>query len=291
MAALHQVEPEQVFVANGSNEVLQTICLTFGGHDRTVLTFEPTYAMYGQIARTTQCRVVEAQRDETFRVSLDVLEKAIEAEKPDLMFLCSPNNPTGTPESVEVVEAALALSSGAVVVDEAYGQFADFTALEMLRGSDASESLIVTRTFSKTWSMAGVRLGYCVAPSWMLDQFQKVALPYHLDSLKQVAGRVALRFQDQMEERVAQIASERQRVVEALTLMGLEVWPSQANFILFKTTPCALPGEEVWKRLLNRSVLVRDCSGWPGLTDCLRVTLGTELENTLFLEALEEALQ
>ena len=291
LAALHQVEPEQVFVANGSNEVLQTICLTFGGHGRTVLTFEPTYAMYGQIARTTQCRVVEAQRDETFKVSFDVLEKAIETEKPDLMFLCSPNNPTGTPESVEVVEAALALSSGAVVVDEAYGQFADFTALEMLRGSDASESLIVTRTFSKTWSMAGVRLGYCVAPSWMLDEFQKVALPYHLDSVKQVAGRVALRFQDQMEQRVAQIASERHRVVEALTRMGLEVWPSQANFILFKTTPCALPGEEVWKRLLNRSVLVRDCSGWPGLTDCLRVTLGTELENTLFLEALEEALQ
>ena len=157
LASLHQVEPEQVFVANGSNEVLQTICLTFGGYGRTALTFEPTYAMYGQIARTTQCRVVEAQRDETFRVSLDVLERSVETEKPDLMFLCSPNNPTGTPESAEVVEAALGLSSAAVVVDEAYGQFADFTALDMLGADNASESLIVTRTFSKTWSMAGVR--------------------------------------------------------------------------------------------------------------------------------------
>ncbi|HAF68558.1 MAG TPA: histidinol-phosphate transaminase, partial [Acidimicrobiaceae bacterium] len=104
LAELHQVEPDQVFVANGSNEVLQTICLTFGGQGRTALTFEPTYAMYGQIARVTQCRVAEAQRDETFRVPLDGLEKAIEVEKPDLMFLCSPNNPTGTPESSEVIE-------------------------------------------------------------------------------------------------------------------------------------------------------------------------------------------
>jgi len=291
LASLHQVEPEQVFVANGSNEVLQTICLTFGGHGRTALTFEPTYAMYGQIARTTQCRVVEAQRDQTFRVSLDVLERTIETEKPDLMFLCSPNNPTGTPESAEVVEAALGLSSAAVVVDEAYGQFAEFTALDMFGADNASESLIVTRTFSKTWSMAGVRLGYCIAPSWMLDEFQKVVLPYHLDSVKQIAGRVALRFQDQMEQRVTQIAGERRRVSEALSLMELEVWPSQANFILFRTTPRDLPGEEVWKRLLDRSVLVRNCSGWPGLDDCLRVTLGTEKENTIFLEALEEALQ
>ena len=291
LAALHQVQPEQVFVANGSNEVLQTICLTFGGHGRTALTFEPTYAMYGQIARTTQCRVAEVQRDEAFRVSLDVLERGIETENPDLMFLCSPNNPTGTPESSAVIEAALALSSAAVVVDEAYGQFADFTALDMFGSHDASESLIVTRTFSKTWSMAGVRLGYCIAPSWMLDEFQKVVLPYHLDSVKQIAGQVALRFQDQMEQRVTQIADERKRVSESLTLMELDVWPSQANFILFRTTPCDLSGNEVWKRLLDRSVLVRNCSTWPGLDDCLRVTLGTEQENTIFLEALKEVLQ
>jgi histidinol-phosphate aminotransferase len=291
LAELHQVEPEQIFVANGSNEVLQTICLTFGGHQRTALTFEPTYAMYGQIARIAQCRVAETQRDETFQIPLDALERAIEVEKPDLMFLCSPNNPTGTPESLDVIEASLGLCSGVVVVDEAYGQFADFTALDLLGAGDPSESLIVTRTFSKTWSMAGVRLGYCVAPPWMFEEFQKVVLPYHLDSVKQIAGRVALRFQDQMEQRVAQISSERNRVSEAMTQLGVQVWPSQANFILFGTAPCDLSGEEVWKRLLDRSVLVRNCSGWPGLTDCLRVTLGTEQENTIFLEALQEALQ
>tara|TARA_Y100001934_G_C12188483_1_gene695218 strand:- start:626 stop:1003 length:378 start_codon:yes stop_codon:yes gene_type:complete len=125
----------------------------------------------------------------------------------------------------------------------------------------------------------------------MFEEFQKVVLPYHLDSVKQIAGRVALRFQDQMEQRVAQISSERNRVSEAMTQFGVQVWPSQANFILFGTAPCDLSGEEVWKRLLERSVLVRNCSGWPGLTDCLRVTLGTEQENTIFLEALQEALQ
>ena len=139
--------------------------------------------------------------------------------------------------------------------------------------------------------MAGVRLGYCIAPSWMMDEFQKVVLPYHLDSVKQIAGQVALRFQDQMEQRVTQIADERKRVSESLTLMELDVWPSQANFILFRTTPCDLSGNEVWKRLLDRSVLVRNCSTWPGLDDCLRVTLGTEQENTIFLEALKEVLQ
>ena len=291
LAELHQVEPQQVFVANGSNEVLQTICLTFGGHGRTALTFEPTYAMYGQIARIAQCRVANAQRDEAFRIPIEVLRRAIEVEEPDLTFLCSPNNPTGTPESLEVIQTALRLSSGAVVVDEAYGQFSDFTALDLFGAQDASESLIVTRTFSKTWSMAGVRLGYCVASPWMYEEFEKVVLPYHLDSVKQIAGRVALRFQDEMEHRVTQISDERDRVSKAMAELGVEVWPSQANFILFRTACCDLPGQEVWKRLLDRSVLVRNCSGWAGLTDCLRVTIGTEQENTIFLAALQEALQ
>ena len=175
-------------------------------------------------------------------------------------------------------------------MDEAYGQFADFTALDLLRGPYASESLIVTRTFSKTWSMAGARLGYCVAPSWMLPEFEKVVLPYHLDSVKQIAGRVALRFHDEMEHRVRQLGSERDRVAAALTDLGLDVWPSQANFIMFRTTPCSVSGDHVWQRLVDQSVLIRNCSNWPGLSDCLRVTLGTESENHIFLEALKEAL-
>ena len=290
IAALHGVDPQQVFVANGSNEVLQTICLTFGGTGRTIATFEPTYAMYQQIARTTQCEVIEAKRDAQYCVAKSEVERVVTLHHPDIIFFCSPNNPTGTPESLEVIEAALQISDGVVVVDEAYGQFADFTALDLLRGPYASESLIVTRTFSKTWSMAGARLGYCVAPSWMLPEFEKVVLPYHLDSVKQIAGRVALRFHDEMEHRVRQLGSERDRVAAALTDLGLDVWPSQANFIMFRTTPCSVSGDHVWQRLVDQSVLIRNCSNWPGLSDCLRVTLGTESENHIFLEALKEAL-
>jgi histidinol-phosphate aminotransferase len=290
IAAIHEVEPQQVFVANGSNEVLQTICLTFGGSGRTVATFEPTYAMYQQIARTTQCKVIEGARDSQYRVALSEVEKVVARDHPNIIFFCSPNNPTGTPERLEVIEGALKISDGVVVVDEAYGQFADFTALDLLRGDEAADSLIVTRTFSKTWSMAGARLGYCVAPSWMLPEFEKVVLPYHLDSVKQIAGRVALRFYGDMEERIAKLGAERDRITEALTLMGLDVWPSQANFIMFRTTPCSLGGDYVWQRLVDQSVLIRNCSNWPGLADCLRVTLGTENENNIFLEALKEAL-
>ena len=245
IAAIHEVEPQQVFVANGSNEVLQTICLTFGGSGRTVATFEPTYAMYQQIARTTQCKVIEAARDSQYRVALSEMKKVVALDRPNIIFLCSPNNPTGTPESLEVIEAALKISDGVVVVDEAYGQFADFTALDLLRGGEAVDSLIVTRTFSKTWSMAGARLGYCVAPSWMLPEFEKVVLPYHLDSVKQIAGRVALRFHDEMEQRVAQLGAERDRI-EAL-LVADEVGECQRVEIVDSGRRTERPGSFIFE--------------------------------------------
>ena len=290
LAELHRVDPGQVFVANGSNEILQTICLTFGGHGRTVATFEPTYAMYGQIARTTQCSVVEGDRDDDYRLDIAELERIVGAHSPYIVFLCSPNNPTGTPERLETVQRALEVSSGVVVVDEAYGQFASFTALDLLR-EDPARPLVVTRTFSKTWSMAGARLGYCIAPAWMIPEFEKVILPYHVDTMKQIAGRVALRFQDQMEARVAHLVEERGRVEDGLRALGFDVWPSQSNFILFRTSPSGLDGDRIWQELVDRSVLVRNCSGWPRLADCLRVTLGTAEENDRFLSALQEVLR
>ena len=288
IASLHGVSPDQILVANGSNEVLQTICLTFGGAGRTVVTFEPTYAMYGQIARTTQCSVIEGERGADFRLDVGELERVVAEASPDIIFLCLPNNPTGTPERLSVVERALEIAPGLVVVDEAYGQFADFTALDLLAAG--AENLVVTRTFSKTWSMAGTRLGYCVAPAWMIPEFEKVILPYHLDTVKQIAGRVALRFHDQMEARVAQLVEERGRLEGALRDLGLDVWPSQANFILFRTSPSGCSGDDVWQGLVDRSVLIRNCSGWPRLGDCLRLTLGTREENDIFLDALSEVL-
>ena len=290
LAALHNTDAQRIFVANGSNEVLQTLCLTYGGAGRRVATFEPTYAMYGQIGRSTQCAVVEGERQADGSVSVYEMERIVDRHHPSIVFLCSPNNPTGTPERLEVLKRALEIAPGLVVVDEAYGQFADWSAIDLCDEGGGPDNLVVTRTYSKTWAMAGARLGYAVVPAGMAAEFEKVVLPYHVDTFKQIAGRVALRFTDDMEQRVAAIVTERERIEAALAEMGLEVWPSQSNFILFRTTASGHGGEDVWQALVDRSVLVRNCSGWPRLADCLRVTVGTPPENDRFLEALSEAI-
>ena len=174
---------------------------------------------------------------------------------------------------------------GLVVVDEAYGQFADRSALDLVA---PDRSLVVTRTYSKTWSMAGARLGYLIGPGWLVDELHKVVLPYHLDLFKQAAGRVALRFVDEMEARVATLREERGRLVTRLEALDVDVTPSDANFVLFR--PRARDANEVWQQLVDRSVLVRNCASWPRLEGCLRVTVGTTDEDDRFLSALEEAL-
>jgi histidinol-phosphate aminotransferase len=285
IADWHGVDPGQVFAANGSNEVLQTLLLTYAGPGRTVVTFEPTYQLHAHIARITGAAVVEGERRPDF--TLDPLEvrRVVEAAEPHVTFLCSPNNPTGLVEPAERVSELLDVAPGLVVVDEAYAQFADWSALSLV---DEARPLAVVRTFSKTWSMAAARLGYLVAPRWLVAELDKVVLPYHLDAAKQVAGRLALRYVDDMDERVKAVVAERERISEAMAALGVDVVPSGANFVLFR--PRSIPGRELWQRLVDRSVLVRDCSGWPRLTDCLRVTVGTQVENDAFLTALSEAL-
>jgi histidinol-phosphate aminotransferase len=285
IAALHGVRPEQVFAANGSNEVLQTLLLTYAGPGRTVATFEPTYQLHSHIARITGATVVEGERNLDFTLDLGTVRSVAAAARPTVTFLCSPNNPTGMVEPPEVVHAVVELAPGLVVVDEAYGQFAPWSALDLV---DDTRRLVVTRTFSKTWSMAAARLGYLVGPSWLVEELDKVVLPYHLDVAKQVAGRLALRFVDEMEARVHTLVAERERVASALAELPVHVWPSGANFVLFRPRP--LTGDEVWRGLLDRGVLVRNCSSWPRLDGCLRVTVGTVAENDTFLAALAEVL-
>ena len=284
----HGVDPGGVFAANGSNEVLQSLFLAYGGHGRSAAIFEPTYAMYAQIAGTTGTRVVRGTRGDDHRLDLGGVLALVDAERPDLVFLCSPNNPTGTVDPLdlvaEVVDAAAGYG-GLVVVDEAYGQFAEASAATLLADD---RPLVVSRTFSKTWAMAGVRLGYLLAPAWCVAELEKVALPYHLDSLKQAVGVLALGHADAMADRVATLVAERERLAAALADMAVTAWPSQANFVLFR--PEARPGSEVWQALLDRSVLVRDFTTMPGVEGCLRVTVGTRRENDRFLDALREAL-
>lgn len=281
------IGPDNVFVANGSNEVLQTIMLAWGGPGRSILTFEPTYAMHGQIARVTGTDVIEIERAEQFRIDADRAIAAIAEHRPTVTFLCSPNNPTGIVESRELVERVLdtVRDFGLLVVDEAYAQFSTWTALELI---DEQAPLIVTRTFSKTWAMAAARLGYLVAPEWITDRLGVAILPYHLDAVSQAAGSTALDFEPEMRARVARLVEQRGLIQGALADLAVEFWPSQSNFVLFRPTERA--GEEVWQQLVDRGVLVRNCATWPRLDGCLRVTVGTEDENRAFLEALAAIL-
>ena len=285
LAEQHGVRPDQVFAANGSNEVLQTLLLTYGGPGRTAAMFEPTYALHGHIAKVTGTTVAAGRRNEDFTLDLEEVERVVDEAQPAITFLCSPNNPTGRVEPPEIVRGTLDAAPGIVVVDEAYGQFSRWSAMELV-GDETP--LVVVRTFSKTWSMAASRLGYCIAPASMVSALEQVVLPYHLDAMKQLAGTLAVRFKSEMEARVAAINEERGRIAAAFGELPVDTWPSDANFILFR--PRAIDGDAVWQALLDRSVLVRNCASWPGLTGCLRVTVGTSDENDRFLDALREVL-
>jgi histidinol-phosphate aminotransferase len=290
LADSHGVDADQIFCGNGSNEVLQCLLLAYGGPGRTVALFEPTYTLHRHIARITGTTVAAGGRDDSFGLDLDEVRRVVDGHRPVITFLCSPNNPTGRAEPIDDIRTVLAMAPGLVVVDEAYGQFAPRSASELITaGEPGAERLVVVRTFSKTWALAGLRLGYLVAAPEVVRACETVALPYHLDAAKQAAGRLALRFGAQMETRVAMLKEERGRMATALADLPVEAWPSDANFLLFR--PRDRPARDVWNDLLGASVLVRDCSEWPGLEGCLRVTVGLPAENDRFLTALSESLR
>ena len=278
--------PARVFAANGSNEVLQTLLLTYGGPQRRALVFEPTYALHAHIARITGTPVVTGHRNDHFGIDLPNALELIERESPDIVFVCSPNNPSGTIEPLATIAAIADAAPGLVIVDEAYGEFAPESALQLV---DDDRALVVTRTYSKVWSLAALRLGFAVGPQWLIEELDKVVLPYHLDVATQAAGRVALQFVDEMHGRVHHLVEERERIFAALRdEPRVEVFPSGANFLLFR---CATGGRAVWDGLVARGVLIRDFSSWPGVEDCLRVTVGTPAENDRFLSSLDEVLR
>lgn len=280
---------ERVFAANGSNEVLQTLLLTYGGSGRRALVFEPTYALHSHLCRITATGVVTGSRDAEFRISPTEAGVVIAAERPAVVFVCSPNNPTGTVEPRATLDAVLAavLDHGPalLVVDEAYGEFAEHSALDLVTDD---LPVVVVRTYSKVWSLAALRLGFCVAPPAVVAELEKVVLPYHLSAATQAAGVAALAYRAEMEARVEALVGERHRLVEALRrLPGLTVYPSGANFVLVRA---AGDGHALWRRVADEGVLVRDFSRWPRLDDCLRITVGTPEENDRCVAALRTAL-
>jgi histidinol-phosphate aminotransferase len=288
IGGLHGVGPEEVFCANGSNEVLLCLLLAFGGSGRRALVFEPTYGLHAHIAKLTGMEVVAEPRDAHFRVDQAAGVAAITRAAPDVVFLCSPNNPTGIVEDAHTVSALVERAPGLAVVDEAYGQFSSASALPLREQSEAAEGLVVVRTFSKTWALAGLRLGYLVAHRDVVAGCEAAALPYHLSTQTQLAGVLALRYETEMHERVRMVEEAREALMKGLAELEVDTWPSEANFILLR--PVAKDAGEVWSRLLGAGVLVRDVSNRPGLEGCLRVTVGAPEENERFLEALRDAL-
>lgn len=269
-----------VWAANGSNEILQQLLQAFGGPGRSALGFEPSYSMHPIIAAGTRTEWLPAPRRPDF--SLDVAEAArlIAQRQPDVVFLTSPNNPTGGSVPLGDLDSILRVAPGIVIIDEAYAEFsARPSAVRLL--DDHPAKLVVSRTMSKAFAFAGGRLGYLAAAPAVVDALQLVRLPYHLSSLTQAAARAALRHSEATLASVARLAAERDRVAQTLQGMGFSTVPSDANFILFGGfTDAAV----AWQSYVDRGVLIRDVS----IEGHLRVSVGTPEENDAFLEASKE---
>ncbi len=279
------LDVHQVWAANGSNEVLQQVCQAFGGPGRVALGFEPSYSMHPLLAAGTNTGWVSEQRAADFTLSAEAAVAAIVRHQPAITFLTTPNNPTGTVTSLAVVAAVCEASTGMVVVDEAYAEFGGTVSATTLLGHHPR--LIVSRTMSKAFSGAGLRLGYLAASADVVDVLQLVRLPYHLSAITQAAARAALAHTDELLGTVEAVKAQRDRMVTGLCALGLTVVPTEANFLLFGpfTDPPA-----TWQALLDRGVLVRDLSSGPGLSGWLRVNAGTEPETSAFLDAVADIL-
>jgi len=275
----HGLTRDNIWAANGSNEVLQQILQAFGGPGRSVLGFPPTYSMHSIIAAGTGTRWVPAERDADYAISPATAVTAIRRERPDVVFFCSPNNPTGTPLGLETIEAAYDATDGVVVVDEAYAEFAPGgtpSALTLLPGR---ERLLVSRTMSKAFAFAGARVGYLAADPAVTDALRLVRLPYHLSALTQAAAIAALEHSVEMLAMVDDIRVQRDRLLVELAALGFAPMPSWGNFVLFGGVD---EPHRVFEALLAEGIIVRDLA----IPGHLRVTAGTEPETTAFLEAL-----
>jgi histidinol-phosphate aminotransferase len=283
----HGLTAANLWAANGSNEVIQQVLQCFAGAGRSALGFEPSYSMHRLISLATGTAWIAEQREDDFTLDPAKAVAAIERHRPDVVFLTSPNNPTGTAAPLELVEAVADAAPGIVVIDEAYAEFfrpGTPSALTLLPGRPR---LIVTRTMSKAFAMAGARVGYLAADPAVIEALLLVRLPYHLSSLTQAAARTALAHAPALLGTVEAVKEQRDRIVAEVAAMGLRVVPSDANFVAFEVAPA--PGGDapaVWRALLDRGVLVRDV-GLPGV---LRVTAGTPEETGAFLDALKEVL-
>jgi len=280
--AMHPLEG--VWAANGSNEILTQLLQAYGGPGRRAVVFEPTYLLHRRLCMLTYTEVEELRLDGGFELA-DAQVGAAIAAAPDIVFVCSPNNPTGNAQPLSsIVAIAQGLPDSLVIVDEAYGEFAPAGSAQALIAGNPN--IAITRTFSKAFALAGARLGYALAAPSVIEDLRRVRLPYHLSSLTQTAGLVALRHRGDASALLGAIRVQRDRITRELrSIAGVTVYPSDANFVLFVP-----PGNatDVWQALLDRGVLVRDLTAV--VPNALRVTAGTEVETGRFLDAIKEVL-
>ncbi|WP_203908647.1 histidinol-phosphate transaminase [Rhizocola hellebori] len=281
LAAYLGLRAEQVWAANGSNEIQQQLLQAFAGAGRAALGFGPAYSMHPLLCLGTATSFIDAGRGEDFGLTAGHAVDAVRRHRPDVTLLCSPNNPTGTALSLDIVEAVLAQKQGLVVVDEAYAEFRREGTPSALSLLETHDRLIVTRTMSKAFAFAGARVGYLAAHPSIIEAVQLVRLPYHLSALTQAAARAALAHADVLLGTVEAIKQQRDLIVSSLREMGWQVADSDANFVLFGRFP---DQKTAWRRLLDQGVLVRDV----GLDGWLRVTAGTPAETAAFLKAMKE---
>jgi histidinol-phosphate aminotransferase len=279
----HGLTAAHVWAANGSNEVQQQLLQAFGGPGRTALGFTPSYSMHPLLAAATGTRWVSGRRGVHFELSTSDVVAQVREVAPDVVFLCSPNNPTGTALPLDVVSAVVAAAPGMVIVDEAYAEFAREGTPSALTLLPASPRLVVTRTMSKAFALAGARVGYLAADPAVVDGVQLVRLPYHLSALTQAAARAALAHAPALLATVEAVKAQRDRLVAALRDRGLTVADSDANFVLFGGFG---DGPALWRRLIEHGVLIRDV----GLPGWLRVTAGTPADTDAFLSALDAVM-
>jgi len=277
----HGLSADNIWAANGSNEVIQHILQAFGGPGRSVLGFPPTYSMYPLLASGTGTTWLAADRDADFVITPETAANAVAVTQPDLTFFCAPNNPTGTPVSLDAIAAAYEQTEGIVFVDEAYFEFAPEGTPSALTLLAQRPRLIVSRTMSKAFAFAGARVGYLAADPAVVDALRLVRLPYHLSALTQAAAEGALAHTDLMLAMVDDIRGQRDRIVTELARMGFTPYPSQANFVLFGNVD---DPHTVFEKLLAHGIIIRDV----GIPNHLRVTAGTQSETTEFLDAIAQ---
>ena len=267
-----------IWPANGSNEVMQQLLQLFGGPEKSLVAFDPTYSMYEDYCRNSFTTYMSVSRNEDFTIDKKIIDKALSLN-PDIVVLTSPNNPTGTIIEDQEIDYLLKNFSGVLIVDEAYAEFRPLNSPSALSRLEANPHLVVVRTMSKAFSFAGARVGYAAANPEVIEAIQLVRLPYHLSSVTQAVAKVALKFSDQLQGQVNLLRQERDELAIWLVNQGFEVAPSGANFLLFGTF-----GDRnlVWEQLVEHGVLIRQTgpSGW------LRVSIGTPEENSAFKTAL-----